>query len=303
MPESPLLGTPIRGYPVTSSDARARVAPAQRMQRKVGFAGSERKMRQTPKGNERVDLMGMPLASLRAAEVVDRVFSDLDAGRGGWLVTVNLDILRRHHLDEEARALYALADLHVADGMPLVWASRVRRKGGLPERVAGASLTSSLVARAEAEGRSLYLLGGAPGAARAAGRMLRRRHPSLRLAGTDGPAISSPPTTGEVQRVLDALLASRPDLLLVGLGSPKQEQLIAALRSELPATWMAGVGVTFSFLAGQLPRAPRWMQQAGLEWVHRMAHEPRRLARRYLLHDLPFAGLLFAHALRARLAE
>jgi N-acetylglucosaminyldiphosphoundecaprenol N-acetyl-beta-D-mannosaminyltransferase len=92
----------------------------------------------------------------------------------------------------------------------------------------------------------------------------------------------------------------RPDILLVGLGSPKQEQLIRALRPHLPATWMVGVGISFSFVAGEIKRAPVWMRKAGVEWVHRLAQEPRRLAKRYLVHDLPFAVRLFTHAAIAR---
>jgi N-acetylglucosaminyldiphosphoundecaprenol N-acetyl-beta-D-mannosaminyltransferase len=92
-----------------------------------------------------------------------------------------------------------------------------------------------------------------------------------------------------------------PDILLVGLGSPKQEQLIRALRPLLPRTWMIGVGVSFSFLAGEIRRAPLWLQALGLEWVHRLLQEPRRLAKRYLVEDLPFAFRLFASALATRM--
>ena len=87
---------------------------------------------------------------------------------------------------------------------------------------------------------------------------------------------------------------------MVGLGSPKQEKLIHELRATLPAAWMIGVGISFSFIAGDVRRAPRWMQKTGLEWVHRLAQEPRRLAHRYLVDDIPFAFSLFAHAFRRR---
>ena len=86
----------------------------------------------------------------------------------------------------------------------------------------------------------------------------------------------------------------------MALGAPKQEFLIAALRESLPATWWLGVGISLSFIAEDMPRAPRWMQRTGLEWLHRLLQEPRRLARRYLVNDLPFTLRLLARAWRAR---
>jgi N-acetylglucosaminyldiphosphoundecaprenol N-acetyl-beta-D-mannosaminyltransferase len=248
------------------------------------------------------ELYGMTLARLGMKETLDRVFSELAAGRGGWLVTANLDFLRRHVKDPQARALYDQADLSVADGMPLVWAARLQGDH-LPERVAGSSMVTLLAARAAAEKRSLYFLGGAPGAAAKAAAILTERHPGLQICGTSSPMLSSPPTAAELEPIRAELSRLGPALLLVGLGSPKQEQLIQLLRPSLPATWMVGVGISFSFIAGDVRRAPPWMQRTGLEWVHRMAQEPRRLGHRYLVEDLPFAFSLFWHALRRRVVR
>jgi N-acetylglucosaminyldiphosphoundecaprenol N-acetyl-beta-D-mannosaminyltransferase len=248
-----------------------------------------------------IRLMGMDIAQVQTHQVLDHLFASLAAGRGGWLVTANLDFLRRHVGDDGARALYDGADLCVADGMPLVWAARLQGDP-LPERVAGSSLTPLIAARAAVEGRSLYLLGGDPGANQRAAELLAGRHPGLRIVGRQSPRVSDPPTAEEVAAFRQELVALAPDILLVGLGSPKQERLIQALRPALPATWMVGVGISFSFIAGDVRRAPPWMQRSGLEWVHRLVQEPRRLARRYLVHDLPFAARLFASAARHRLA-
>jgi N-acetylglucosaminyldiphosphoundecaprenol N-acetyl-beta-D-mannosaminyltransferase len=244
-------------------------------------------------------LHGMTLARLDTQGVLDHVFGELAGGRGGWLVTANLDFLRRHVQDEEMRVLYDAADLRVADGMPLLWAARLQGDR-LPERVAGSSLVGLLAERAAREGRSLYLLGGAPGASARAAEVLCRRLPALRILGYSSPRISDPPTPDEIQPLAAELGRLRPDLVLVGLGSPKQEKLIQALRPLLPASWMMGVGISFSFIAGDVRRAPAWMQRTGLEWIHRLAQEPRRLARRYLIEDLPFSFSLFAHALWQR---
>ena len=246
-----------------------------------------------------VSLMGFRLACIDSHALLDHLFSSLRDGQGGWLVTANLDFLRRYVCEPEVRDLYDAAEIRVADGMPLVWACRLQGEC-LPGRVAGSSLVWLLAERAAREGRSMYFLGGAPGANEGARRILVERYPALRLCGGTSPVIGSPPSPGDIATVLADLAAARPDLLLVGLGSPKQEQLIRALREHLPATWMIGVGVSFSFIAGDVKRAPRWMRKVGVEWVHRMAQEPRRLAKRYLIHDLPFALRLFSHALSTR---
>jgi len=113
--------------------------------------------------------------------------------------------------------------------------------------------------------------------------------------------VASPPTPDQIQTLVNELKQVRPDLILVGMGSPKQEQIISMLRAELPRSWMIGVGISFSFVAGKVSRAPAWMQNVGLEWCWRLAQEPRRLARRYLLDDIPFSVELFARAAWNRL--
>lgn len=245
-------------------------------------------------------LMGMPVDCVDQRSLLDHIFASLARGEGGWVLTANLDFLRRNTIDVEARALYRQADLCVADGMPLVWASRLQGQP-LPERVAGSTLVHELVAQAAEAGRSLYLLGGTASANQNAAKRLQSRHPTLRLSGRSCPQIGSPPSTDDVKRVSDELLPLRPDILLVGMGSPKQEQLICALRLLLPQTWMLGVGASLSFIAGEVHRAPVWLQRIGLEWMHRLLQEPRRLARRYLIENLPFAFRLFASALYTRI--
>jgi N-acetylglucosaminyldiphosphoundecaprenol N-acetyl-beta-D-mannosaminyltransferase len=246
-----------------------------------------------------VDLLGMPLARMDEDAVLDHMFGRLAIGRGGWLVTANLDFLRRFDKEPGIRSLYAGADLTVADGMPLVWASSVLGDP-LPARVAGSALIYRFADRAAREGRSIYLLGGDPGAGEGAARALSLRAPGLRVAGHSAPRFSAVPSPAELEQTCAALREARPDLLLVGLGSPKQERVIDALRPHFPGTWMIGVGISFSFVSGQVARAPRWMRETGLEWVHRLVQEPRRLARRYLIEDLPFAAELFARVLWTR---
>ncbi len=245
-------------------------------------------------------LMGLRLACIDCRSLVDHIFASLGKGRGGWLITANLDFLRRYVGDPEARRLYDAADIRVADGMPLVWACSVQGDK-LPERVAGSSLVWPVIERAAREGRSLYLLGGAPGASARAAKVLVDKHPSLNVCGATSPTLGSPPSSRDIELVVAELEKAKPDILFVGLGSPKQEQLIRVLRQHLPSTWMVGVGISFSFIAGDLKRAPAWMRKMGIEWVHRLIQDPRRLTKRYLVEDLPFVLRLFPHALGVRL--
>jgi N-acetylglucosaminyldiphosphoundecaprenol N-acetyl-beta-D-mannosaminyltransferase len=245
-----------------------------------------------------VVLEGLTLHALDEPQCVARVMEAARAGRGGWIVTPNLDHLRRLLVDESLRERYGRADLSVADGMPLVWACRLQNTP-LPGRVAGSDLITSL-SRASAEhGLSVFFLGGDPGTAAEAARDLCARFASLRVAGVSCPAPGFEARAGELAELVQQLAAARPDVIFVALGSPKQEALIERLRPGLPAAWWLGCGISFSFVAGRVSRAPPWLRRIGCEWLHRLAQEPRRLARRYLVEGLPFgAALITRSALR-----
>ncbi|MHC5210623.1 MAG: WecB/TagA/CpsF family glycosyltransferase [Planctomycetota bacterium] len=250
-----------------------------------------------------IDLDGIRVHAVSEAQCVAHVGDALAAGRGGWIITPNLEHLRMLRSDEPFRACYRAADMVVADGMPLVWAARLQRTP-LPERVAGSDLIWSLSGAAGLAGRSVFLLGGDPGTAEECAERLCERDPGLRVAGTLCPAPGFEERPGEIEEITAALVAARPDVVFVGLGAPKQEFLIERLRSSLPSAWWLGVGISFSFVAGRVHRAPPWVRRIGLEWLHRLLQEPRRLAGRYLVRGLPFAAALLTRAalrgLRAR---
>lgn len=251
-----------------------------------------------PPVDGRVELAGIRFDPLTEDAVVAGIRAALAGGRGGTVVTPNVDILRQALRDPLARGHVESASYVVADGAPLVWASRLRGTA-LPERVAGSSLIWSLSAALARDGRSVYLLGGPPGTADAAGRALADRYPGLRVAGTHCPPYGFLDEPGTLAAVRAEVRRAEPDVVFVGLGFPRQERLIALLAADLPGAWFVGCGAAIGFAAGDHRRAPRWMRRAGLEWAHRLCAEPRRLARRYLLHDLPFAaGLLTRAALR-----
>jgi N-acetylglucosaminyldiphosphoundecaprenol N-acetyl-beta-D-mannosaminyltransferase len=253
-------------------------------------------------GGTRVRLLGLELDRVTEAEAIGKILRGLAAGRGGVVVTPNLDHLRQLARRPELESLYRQADLVVADGMPLVWASRMQGLA-LPERVAGSELVWSLTAEAALRDKSIFLLGGAPGACEAAEERLRECYPGARFAGRLCPPMGFEYNPGEIEKIRTTLREAQPDIVYVALGFPKQERLTAYLQSEFPNMWFLGVGFSLSFVSGQVRRAPAWMIRMGLEWLHRLLQDPRRLARRYLARDLPFAARLFGHALKNRLLK
>jgi N-acetylglucosaminyldiphosphoundecaprenol N-acetyl-beta-D-mannosaminyltransferase len=246
-----------------------------------------------------IHLQGVPIHQVTQAEAIDHILGSLGAGRGGWVLTPNLDIHRRLCRDREFSDLCQGATLRLADGMPLIWASRLRGTP-LAERVAGSDLIIPLTARAAATGRSIFLLGGNPGAAEGAAERLRLLSPGIRIAGVECPPFGFEQDEAYCNRLREQLVAVSPDIIFVGLGSPKQERLIRELRELLPRAWFLGVGITLSFVAGEVRRAPVWMRKRGLEWLHRLIQEPRRLGRRYLVDGAPAACMLFLASLRDR---
>ncbi len=240
-----------------------------------------------------IELCDVKLHRVTERQCVDFILEEIDAGRGGVVVTPNLDHLRRCVRDRIFGSLVAEADLVVADGMPLVWASRLQ-KTPLPERVAGSNLISSLSKGAALRGKSIFLLGGAEGTAEKAAAILQERYPGLKVVGTLCPEIGFESRPREMAEIVSMLTQTQPDIVFVGLGSPKQEHQIAKLRPNLPNAWWLGVGVSFSFLTGHVRRAPLWMQKRGLEWAHRLYQEPRKLFKRYIVFGVPFAARLFA---------
>ena len=247
-----------------------------------------------------VRIMGVRLHAACEDEVNEHIVRSARSGVGGVVITPNLDHLRRAVRDPAYRSMIEHASLSVPDGFPLVLASRIQGTP-LPARVAGSDLISSLSACAAQAGLSVFLLGGDPGTAERAGEVLRDRHPDLVVAGTYCPPMGFERDRAIMDEMRRMLRESGAHIVFVALGSPKQERLIAQVRAELPQAWWLGVGISFSFLCGEVPRAPRWMRRCGLEWFHRLISEPRRLFRRYLIEGMPFAARLMLHSLRVRL--
>jgi N-acetylglucosaminyldiphosphoundecaprenol N-acetyl-beta-D-mannosaminyltransferase len=250
---------------------------------------------------ERVSLMGMQIDRVTENQAVATIGRSLDAGRGGWVITPNLEHLRQYTKRHDLRPLFETADLVLADGMPLVWASRLAGTP-LPARVAGSDLIWSLSCEAGKRGASVFVLGGTREAGWEATRRLKEKCPGLRIAGMIYPPHGFEHDLEAMAQIVATLEELQPDIVYVGLGFPKQEHVIARLRERCPRTWFLGIGISIHFVGGEVRRAPMWMQRSGLEWVYRLIQEPRRLASRYLVHGVPFGVRLLLHGVVIRTA-
>lgn len=238
----------------------------------------------------RIALGSVPVDVLRFDEALEAIEALVDRRAGGAVFTPNVDHVVKAERVPELREAYQGVDLSVADGMPLVWASRLLGTP-LPERVAGSDLVLPLARRAAVRGWRVYLLGGAGGDAARAGAVLQRL--GVALAGVEAPRVELDATGAAANAAIAARIrASRADLVLVALGAPKQEIWIHRHRGQLGGAVAIGVGASLAFLAGTLPRCPRWMSRRGLEWLFRLASEPRRLWRRYLVEGPAFLPIV-----------
>lgn len=232
----------------------------------------------------KVDLMGVSFDALSERETIEVVLQALANGRGGWLCPINLDVLRQIKAAPTIEALVAQADLRVGDGMPLIWANRIAGGIRLPERVAGSTLVRTLSHACASAQRSIFLLGGNPGVADRAAQQLQAERPDLNVAGTYSPPFGFESDPAALEELKAVLSDRAPDVVFLALGFPKQDRLALQLRKAHPTKWFVSCGISLSFVAGDIHRAPQKLQRAGLEWVHRLVQEPRRLAPRYLLH-------------------
>ncbi|MDR7537079.1 MAG: WecB/TagA/CpsF family glycosyltransferase [Armatimonadota bacterium] len=239
----------------------------------------------------RIQLGGIAIDAVGVSDAVAAVASALQARVRGYVVTPNVDHVVRARRMPHLRIVYEDAWLSLADGMPLVWASRLLRRP-LPERTTGADLLPALCAMAAAQRYSVFFLGSSGHTAQRAASNLVARFPGLRVAGVYGSPARFSPDGPAAEAAVAAVAEAGPDLLFVGLGSPKQELFVHRHRARLACTVAICCGAAVDYAAGVRPRAPRWLQRAGLEWLWRLAHEPRRLWRRYLVDDMAFLGIV-----------
>jgi N-acetylglucosaminyldiphosphoundecaprenol N-acetyl-beta-D-mannosaminyltransferase len=213
-----------------------------------------------------------------------------------YVVTPNAQHLVLLERDEHFREIYSHANLVLPDGFSLLLAARLVGKR-LKERVTGVDVFKALCGRAAEIGLRIFLLGGQPGSADLAARKLKAAYPRLIVAGTYCPAWGFENDREELEVVVRMVRRANPHLLFVGLGTPKQEKWIYAYSLKLGVPVCMGIGGSFEMVGGIIPRAPLWMQGLGLEWLFRLAVEPRRLWKRYLIGSLQFMAIVFTQLL------
>jgi N-acetylglucosaminyldiphosphoundecaprenol N-acetyl-beta-D-mannosaminyltransferase len=200
--------------------------------------------------------------------------------------------------DAELGDLVNSIELVTPDGQPVRWAMNLLHGTGLQERVYGPDLVAEVCAAAATEGMGIYLFGSTIATSRAVAEELPRRYPGLRVVGAQ-PDRFREATTDEDAADIERIRASGADIVLVGRGCPRQERWVALHRGRIPAPMLA-VGAAFDYIAGNISRPPRWMQRAGLEWLFRLSQEPRRLFRRYLVHNSLFCLMLAREVLQKK---
>jgi len=234
----------------------------------------------------RVHLMGCAVDNLDMEETLGVVEGFIRSGRPHQHVVINVDKIVKASRDPALRQIINGCDLINADGMPVVWASRLLGKP-LKERVTGVDLFEALMARAAEKGWRVFLLGAREEVVSGVAHLYPARYPGLTLAGYRN-GYWKPE---DEDRVVAEIAATRPDILFVAISSPKKEAFLARYQAAMKVPFAMGVGGTFDVAVGLVKRAPVWMQKAGLEWFYRFLQEPRRMFRRYFIDDMAFVAL------------
>jgi N-acetylglucosaminyldiphosphoundecaprenol N-acetyl-beta-D-mannosaminyltransferase len=245
------------------------------------------------------EVLGVPLALIDYERTLDWIDNTVAASGRGYICVAATHTVMAAQEDAGLRRAVLGADFTVPDGQPLVWALNLLGHD-VSDRVYGPTLMDRACARAAGSGQRFYLYGGRNhGALAQLARNLRLRHPGLQIVGGHVPPFREL-TAAEEDAVVADIGRSGADVVWVGIGVPKQEKWMARMRERLTAPVLVGVGAAFDFHAGLVPQAPSWMQRLGLEWAFRLAHEPRRLWRRYLRYNPRFVTGFARQYLRHR---
>jgi len=235
----------------------------------------------------RVNVLGVGISAVNLPSALAAVADAVRTRRKGYICVTGVHGVMEAQADAAFRKILNEAFLCTPDGMPMVWTGQWRGHSGM-SRVYGPDLMLDVCAWSEKNPCRHFFYGGAPGVAEALRDKLTARFPGLQVAGCYTPPFRA--LDAEEQKQLqETVRAARPDILWVGLSTPKQEKFMAEHLPRLEVTLMIGVGAAFDFLSGRAKQAPRWMQRSGLEWFYRLCQEPRRLARRYFLNNPRFA--------------
>ncbi len=246
----------------------------------------------------RVNILGVGVSATNMARSVERIYSAIDREEIGYVCVTNVHVIMEAQKDPALKRILNNALLVTPDGMPTVWIGRLRGFSRM-ERVYGPDLMLEVCSTSVAEGYTHFLYGGHEGVAGQLADNLRKMFPGIRIVGTFTPPFRSltPVEEADLVATVDRL---KPDLFWVGLGAPKQEKFMGEHVNRLRTKMMIGVGAAFDIHTGRIKDAPSWVKKAGLQWLHRLGQERRRLARRYLIYNPLFILKILLQFLRLK---
>ena len=239
----------------------------------------------------RMKFLNTEVDNLSMDEALKRIDKLVIERKPSYVVTPNVDHIVKLDSDKKFREVYEDADLILTDGMPLIWISKLK---GTPikEKVSGSDVFPKVCELSARTGTRVFLLGAAEGIAEKAAKNLQNKYKGLRIVGTYSPKYGFEKDKKEIDKISSIIKLAKPDILAVGLGAPKQEKFIHEFKDKLEVPVSLAIGASIDFEAGNVERAPKWMQNNGLEWFYRLCKEPRRMFRRYLIEDLKIFKLV-----------
>ena len=240
---------------------------------------------------DRVNVLGVGVSAINLDSALARIREALEKKTKGYVCVTGVHGVSEAQSDAEFRRILNQAFLCTPDGMPLVWVGRLQGREKM-DRVYGPDLMLAVLALSEQTGWRHFLYGGAEGTAQVLREKLEKRFPKLQIVGTYSPPFR-PLNAEELAGLEETVRLARPDVMWIGLSTPKQERFMAEHLAKLDVTLMFGVGAAFDFFAGKVRQAPRWMQRSGLEWFFRLCCEPRRLWKRYFKNNPLFVARIF----------
>lgn len=211
-----------------------------------------------------------------------------------YVVTPNVDHIVKLEQDTEFKKVYDDADLILTDGMPLIWISKLLKKP-IKEKISGSDFFPAVCKLADEKGYSIFLLGAAEGVAKKAAENIQNMYPNIAKINYYSPSFGFESNRDETDNIVEMIRKEQPDILAVGVGAPKQEKFIYNNYKEIGVPVTLAIGATIDFLAGNVKRAPKWMQKSGLEWFYRLGKEPKRMFKRYLIDDLKIIKIVFKY--------
>ena len=233
----------------------------------------------------RIKFMNTNIDNLTMAETLNEIDKLIQKKNCSYVVTPNVDHIVRLEKDKELQKVYKNASLILTDGKPLIWISKWY-KTPIKEKISGSDLFPRVCQLAANKNYTMYLLGAAEGVADIAARNLMNKYPGLNIVGTYSPPFGFEKNEQEMSKIKTQIQDVHPDILIVGLGCPKQEKFMYYHCKELGVPISFGLGASIDFEAGNIKRAPKWMSNHGLEWLYRFSKEPKRLFKRYFVDDL-----------------